>query len=71
MNPLFDKATGNPDKPVNRATVLDQLQSFASQISGDPRQMVQRIVQERGVSQDQLNKIVQGAKNFMQQFGLK
>lgn len=71
MNPLFDKATENPAQPVNRATVLDQLQSFASQISGDPRQMVQRIVQERGVSQDQLNKIVQGAKTFMQQFGLK
>lgn len=71
MNPLFDKTTENPAQTVNRATVLDQLQSFASQISGDPRQMVQRIVQERGVSQDQLNKIVQGAKTFMQQFGLK
>lgn len=71
MNPLFDKATENPAQPVNRATVLDQLQSFASQLSGDPRQMVQRIVQERGVSQDQLNRIVQGAKTFMQQFGLK
>ena len=71
MNPLFDKATENPAQPVNRATVLDQLQSFASQINGDPRQMVQRIAQERGVSQDQLNKIVQGAKTFMQQFGLK
>ena len=71
MNPLFDKATEKTNEPVSRATVLDQLQSFASQSSGDPRQMVQRIVQERGVSQDQLNKIVQGAKSFMQQFGLK
>lgn len=70
-NPLFGKANGKGQIPINRRTVLDQLQSFASQISGDPRQMVQQIVQERGVSQEDLNRVVQGAQSFMQQFGLK
>lgn len=71
-NPLFGKANGKgQQQPVNRRTVLDQLQNFASQINGDPRQMVQQIVQERGVSQDDLNRVVQGAQAFMQQFGLK
>lgn len=56
---------------MNRRTVLDQLQNFASQINGDPRQMVQQIVQERGVSQEDLNRVVQGAQAFLQQFGLK
>ena len=70
-NPLFGKANGKGQPPVNRRTVLDQLQNFASQINGDPRQMVQQIVQERGVSQEDLNRVVQGAQAFMQQFGLK
>ena len=51
--------------------MLDQLQSFASQINGDPQEMVQRIVQERGVSQEDLNRVVHGAQAFMRQFGLK
>ena len=70
MNPLFQKATGK-QPTVNRQSVLDQLQTFASRIGGDPQQMVQRIVQERGVSQEQLDKVLQGAQAFMRQFGLK
>lgn len=71
-NPLFGKTNGKgQQQPVNRRAVLDQLQNFASQINGDPRQMVQQIVQERGVSQEELNRVVQGAQAFMQQFGLK
>lgn len=70
-NPLFGKVGGGGKAPVNRRSVLDQLQSFANQISGDPRQMVQQIVQERGISQEDLNQVVQGAQTFMQQFGLK
>lgn len=69
-NPLFGKANAK-GQPVSRRTVLDQLQNFASQINGDPRQMVQQIVQERGVSQEDLNRVVQGAQAFLQQFGLK
>lgn len=71
MNPLFEKATKTPARPVNRGAVLDQLQNFAAQINGNPRDMVQQIVQERGISQQQLNDIVEGAKGFMRQFGLK
>lgn len=70
-NPLFGKVTEKGQQPANRRAVLDQLQNFASQINGDPRQMVQQIVQERGVSQEDLNRVVQGAQAFMQQFGLK
>lgn len=70
-NPLFGKVAEKGRQPVNRRTVLDQLQNFASQINGDPRQMVQQIVQERGVSQEDLNRVVQGAQAFLQQFGLK
>ena len=70
-NPLFGKVTEKGQQPVNCRTVLDQLQNFASQINGDPRQMVQQIVQERGVSQEDLNRVVQGAQTFMRQFGLK
>lgn len=54
-----------------RTAVLDQLQQFASTIDGDPKQMVQQIVEERGISNDDYNRIVQGAQTFMRQFGLK
>ena len=33
--------------------------------------MVNQIVQERGVTQEELNKVVNGAQKFMHQFGLK
>lgn len=58
-------------KPAQRTTILDQLQQFASTINGDPQQMVNQIVQERGVTQEELNKVVNGAQKFMRQFGLK
>ena len=51
--------------------ILDQLQQFASQINGDPQQMVNQIVEERGISNEDYNRIVQGAKSFMRQFGLR
>ena len=51
--------------------MIDQLQQFASTINGDPQQMVQQIVAERGISNADYNRIVQGAQAFMQQFGLK
>lgn len=71
MNPLFQKVNSQTQKPERRNAVLNQLQNFASRISGDPRQMVQQIVEERGVTQEQLHQVVQGAKAFMEQFGLK
>lgn len=58
-------------KPAQRTTILDQLQQFAGTINGDPQQMVNQIVQERGVTQEELNKVVNGAQKFMRQFGLK
>lgn len=58
-------------KQAQRTTILDQLQQFAGTINGDPQQMVNQIVQERGVTQEELNKVVNGAKQFMRQFGLR
>ena len=70
---LFAGGAGpqNTTRQPQRATVLDQLQQFASTINGDPQQMVNQIVQERGISNEDYNRIVQGARNFMRQFGLK
>ena len=69
---LFRNGAGpRNEKPAARNTILDQLHQFASTINGDPKQMVNQIVQERGISNDDYNRIVQGAQNFMRQFGLK
>ena len=51
--------------------MLNQLQQFASTINGDPQQMVNQIVRERGISNEDYNRVVQGAKAFMQQMGLQ
>lgn len=59
------------NRQPQRNAVIDQLQQFASQINGDPQQMVQQIVEERGISNEDYNRVVQGAKSFMRQFGLK
>ena len=59
------------NRQPQKNAVLDQLQQFASTINGDPQQMVQQIVEERGISNDDYNRIVNGAQNFMRQFGLK
>lgn len=69
---LFRNGAGLPNvKPAQRTTILDQLQQFAGTINGDPQQMVNQIVQERGVTQEELNKVVNGAQKFMRQFGLR
>ena len=58
------------NQPQQRTAIIDQLQQFANQINGDPQQMVNQIVQERGISNEDYNRVVQGARNFMRQFGL-
>lgn len=58
-NPLYNQLNGGGSNPM-----LQQLRAFMNGFSGDPRQMVQNMINSGRISQDQVNRYVQQANEL-------
>lgn len=63
-NPLYQQL--NPQ--ASRGGIIDQIQSFKKAFSGDPRQMIQEMLNSGKISQSQLNQNAQKANEIYRQF---
>lgn len=60
MNPLFNQLNGgNPANPM-----FSRIKQFKDTFSGDPRQMVQQMLNSGKVSQAQMNQYIQQANEI-------
>ena len=70
MNPLFNALGGNtPNMPGpfgNMANMMQAFNNFRRQFNGDPKQVVQNMLNSGQLSQSQFNQAQQMAKQFMQ-----
>lgn len=70
MNPLFNALGGNtPSMPGpfgNMQNMMNAFNNFRRQFNGDPKQVVQNMLNTGRMSQDQYNQLQGMAKQFMQ-----
>ena len=67
MNNPFMAALGRGQMPGpmgNFAQMMQQFQQFKANFKGDPKAEVEKLLQSGAISQDQLNKLQQMAKQF-------
>lgn len=60
MNPLFNQLNGG--NPVN--PMFSRIKQFKETFSGDPKQMVQQMLNSGKVSQTQMNQYIQQANEI-------
>lgn len=69
-NPLYSMFGGMNAMPNNgMMNLLQQLNQFRQNFSGDPRQQVQQLLNSGKVSQDQYNRAVQMANQLQRMMG--
>ena len=59
MNPLYNQLNGGSVNPL-----LSRIKQFKQTFSGDPKQMVQRMLDTGKVSQAQMNQYIQQANEI-------
>lgn len=61
-NQIYEQYRGTPNNVTN---IMNQFQQFRNTFRGDPRQQVQQLLNSGRVSQEQYNRAVQMANQFM------
>lgn len=61
-NPIYEQYRGTPNNVTN---IMNQFQQFRNTFRGDPKQQVQQLLNSGRVSQEQYNRAVQMANQFM------
>ena len=61
-NALYNQLNGN--NPISSNPILNRIKQFRSTFSGDPKQMVQSMVNSGRISQSQINQYVQQANEI-------
>ena len=66
-NPLYNDMMGaaRPESNNNFAQMMQELNSFAQNLRGNPKQMVMQMLQSGQVSQAQYNQVAQAANQFI------
>ncbi len=64
-NPLFQALGGQMPGPMGQfQRIMQQFQQFKAGFQGDPQQEVQKLLQSGKISQQQLNQLLEMAKQF-------
>ena len=63
MNPLYNAMQNN-----NQNNLMSRFQQFQRMFKGDPRQQVQQLLNSGKVTQEQYDRAVQTANQFMRYF---
>lgn len=64
-NPLFQALGGQMPGPMGQfQRMMQQFQQFKANFQGDPQQEVQKLLQSGKISQQQLNQLLEMAKQF-------
>lgn len=61
-NPIYEQYRGTPNNVTN---IVDQFQRFRNNFRGDPKQQVQQLLNSGKITQEQYNRAVQMANQFM------
>ena len=61
-NPIYEQYRETPNNVTN---IMNQFQQFRNNFRGDPKQQVQQLLNSGKISQEQYNRAVQMANQFM------